>query len=317
SFVPPPGAKRLSAAPGADGGVLHRPAGIPRTPDVVDDASWWHVPQSPKAVLAWEKAHLPKRFKPTGSGTMGNTTGGRTNGGPGGTTNVTPGGADGISPSMWYDQYSLPPVVGALTQRQLTVEAVNAGHGQADLRVDAQDIWLPAKPASERVPSAAKVVTISVNSTRVANSKVPAPKTITNAATVRRIAALVDGLHPSLPGAYSCPADFGDEVQMLFRASAGGRPLATVSAAVDGCQGVSFTAGGKSEPTLAGGGTLAKKVLAAAGLHWSGYTGGPPMPGGSGASTHGGGASSGSGASPGGAGGGVNPGGVMQPGTKG
>jgi hypothetical protein len=64
SFVPSPGARKLAAAPGADGGVLGHPQMEQDTPDIVDDAASWQVPgQAPQAMLSWEAAHVSHRFK--------------------------------------------------------------------------------------------------------------------------------------------------------------------------------------------------------------------------------------------------------------
>jgi hypothetical protein len=160
------------------------------------------------------------------------------------------------------------------------VNVVDAGGGQAALRVDAQVTWVPAKPASEQVPAAAKVVTISATPGPIVGAKVPAPVTISNVATVRRIASLVDGLPVFPPGRYSCPADLAKAVRMTFRASAGGPPLAVVTAGLTGCQGVNVFVGGTPQPALADGAALARQVLDTTGLRWTGYGGGPPMPGG-------------------------------------
>jgi hypothetical protein len=80
-------------------------------------------------------------------------------------------------------------------------------------------------------------------------------------------------------------------VQLTFRDGAAGPVVATVTAGLSGCQGVTFYAGGKAQPVLAGGGTVAQQVLSVTGLHWTGYTPG------------------GAGYTPGGA---VNPGGIEQ-----
>jgi hypothetical protein len=255
SFVPPPSATRLTAEPTAGGGALSRPAAVPRSSDLVDDVSWWRVHGSPQTVLAWEKTHLPRRFTLAGSGMAGSP------------------------PTVWSQQYTLPSVSGVLAQRELAMETVSAGGGQSAVRVDAQVTWLPAKPASERIPSGAKLVTISAISGPIVGAKVPAPVTITNAATVQRIASLVNGLPIFPPGVYSCPADLGRAVQMTFRATAGGPPLAVVTAGVASCQGVGFTVGGQRQPALADGAALARQVLAITGLRWTGYGGGAPMPG--------------------------------------
>lgn len=279
SFVPPSGAVRLTAAPDADHGALGRPVTPVASPNTVDNVSWWRVKGTPQAVLAWEKSHISSRFKATGSGS---------------------GFSVGHQSTMWSQQYSLPPVPGLLDQRQLAVSAVNDGEGQTALRVDSQVTWLPAKPASERIPASAKAVTISASPGVIRDGKVPAPVTITSAATVEKIASLVEGLPVFPPGRYSCPADIGKAVQMTFRGSATGPALAVVTADLTGCQAVSFTVGGKKQPGLSGGASAAQQVLAASGLHWNGYSTGVARPGGGGSTNPS-------------SGGAVNPGGVMQP----
>jgi hypothetical protein len=257
SFVPPPGAVRLSAAPPAAAGALRTaPGAAAGSPDVARDTSWWRVPGSPQQVLAWEKAHLPSRFTMSGHGTSG-------------------------SPAqLWQEDFALPAEAGVLPVRGLTVNAVDAGGGQAALRVDAQVVWVPAKPVSEQVLPAAKVVTISAAPGLIVGAKMPAPVTISNAATVQRIGSLVDGLPVFPSGRYNCPADVAKGVRMTFRASAGGSPVAVVTAGLTGCQGVNVIVGGKPQPSLANGAAAARQVLSIAGLRWTGYGGGSPMPGG-------------------------------------
>ena len=56
--------------------------------------------------------------------------------------------------------FALPAVPDVLTQRELVVLAVRSG-SQTAIRVDAQVVWLPARPAAERVPPAAAVLTVT------------------------------------------------------------------------------------------------------------------------------------------------------------
>ena len=58
--------------------------------------------------------------------------------------------------------FSLPDITGVLDSRELVVEVVQDGANTA-IRVDAQVTWQPAVPASEKVPAAAKAVTISMD----------------------------------------------------------------------------------------------------------------------------------------------------------
>ncbi len=244
SFVPPPGARRLPAAPDAAAGALRQPVQVPGTPDLVDDTSWWLAPGQPEAVLAWERAHLPRRFASAGSGTSY---------------------AGGVA-TEWWDEFSLPAVPAVLNSRELIVQVVSAGQGQTAIRVDAQVTWLPAKPAAERVPAGAKVLTLR-DLPGLAGGKPPAPVTVTNRAKVAKIASLADGLPVFPPGTWSCPADNGQALMLTFR-GAGDRTLAVLVSDSTGCNTVSFTVGGKSLLTLWDGATFVRQVLALAGLHW-------------------------------------------------
>jgi hypothetical protein len=238
AFAVPPGARRLPQAP--DG--LKTPITTLVSTTLVDKASFWRAPGQPQAVLAWEQAHLPRRF--------------------------TPGDED-FGPPSWDRTFSLSPVPGVLDVRDLVVEVTGAGHGQTAIRVDAQVSWQPPRPASERVPSAARAVTISQLPSLIPHpGRLPAPVTITSLAVVRQLAALVDNLQLSTigPGA-SCPAAFGGGIRLTFLARAGGPPLA-VAEGPEACGTVQFSAGGKRQPALQMTGSFIPQVLKLAGLHW-------------------------------------------------
>jgi hypothetical protein len=249
SFVVPPGARRLPTAPDTDGGVLKSPSDFPVSTALVDDTSWWLAPGQPQAVLAWEKTRLPGRFVP-GDSTFG---------------------VPGDPQAHWSDTFSLPPVAGVLNTRDLVVEVVSAGGGQTAIRVDAQVTWQPPRSAAERVPSAARVVTITqLPSLLPGRGRPPAPVTITDAAVVRRIAALVDDLPVSTLGVASCPAMLGGGIELTFRARADGPVLAATNSA-GSCDTVLFSIGGRQQPALANSATLVQQVLKVAGLRWKVY----------------------------------------------
>jgi hypothetical protein len=128
-----------------------------------------------------------------------------------------------------------------------------------------------AKPVTERVPSTARVVTITSIPGLGSRGRLPEPVTLAGAAAVRRIAALVDALPVFPPGAYNCPMDTGKGLRLTFRATSGGPAVATATAGLDGCGGVSLTVAGGPRPGLSGGPEFAAQVLAIAGLHWPGY----------------------------------------------
>ena len=243
SFVPPPGARRLTGAPDAGGGVLTRPAMTVVMANLVDAASWWLAPGQPQAVLTWEKAHMPRRFTSSEWGSSGQD-----------------------ASEEWDRVFDLPPVPGVLNSRQLIVEVASAGHGQTGIRIDAQVEWLPPKPAAERVPAAAESVTISAVPSGQPIGKWPPGATITSRDEVRRIASLVNGLRVWPPGRYSCALPPTWLMKLTFR-GADGRTLAVVTGD-QWCDTVDFTAGGKPLLSLGGADSLKQQVLAIAGLHW-------------------------------------------------
>ena len=204
--------------------------------------SFWRAPGQPQAVLAWEQAHLPRRF--------------------------TPEDAD-FGPPSWDRTFSLAPIPGVLNARDLVVEVAGVGHGQTAIRVDAQVSWQPPRPAAERVPSAARVVTITpLPSLDPHASRPPAPVTITGLAVVRRLAALVDSLQLSTIGpAASCPPPPGGGIQLTFLARVG-RLLLAVAHGPAGCGTVQFSAGGKPQPALQITGSFIPQVLKLADLNW-------------------------------------------------
>ncbi len=246
SFAVPTGAQQLSAAPTVEDGVLKSPAQVPGTPDLVDEAEWWIAPGAPQSVLAWEARHLPHRFSAAGTGTGS---------GPGFAT--------------WTQIASLPDIPAVLDSRELVVTTVRDGDKTA-IRVDAQVTWQPARPASEKVPAAATAVTVSMDlGLNQGSRKPPKPVTITDQVTVRKLAALINGLAPFPPGTFNCPADFGGSLVLTFRAGPGTPALAVATADLSGCGGADLTIGGKSEPALAGPGTdIGPQILSTAGLSW-------------------------------------------------
>jgi hypothetical protein len=239
AFVAPPGARRLPQAPHA----LKIPITSLGSIAQVDDVSFWRAPGQPKAVLAWEQAHLRGRF--------------------------TLGDAD-FGPPSWDRMFSLPPIPGVLNVREMVVEVTSAGRGLTAIRVDAQVSWQPPRPAAEQVPSAARVVTITqLPSLNPRDPRPPAPVTITNRAVVRRLAVLVDSLQLSTigPGA-SCPAPPGGGLRLTFRGTVGGPALA-VAQGPAACGTVQFSAAGKQDSALQLTDTFIPHVLKLAGLHWN------------------------------------------------
>jgi len=260
SFPRPPGAQRTGliaslTAPGE---------GPAATPDVATATQWWRAPGQPQAVLAWIQAHVPAGF------TLGGTGSGSYEPGP----TAAPG-------QSWTDQFELAPVPGVLTQRWLVVLVVADG-GQTAIRADAQVVWLPARPAAERIPPDARVVTITpVFGIRPVKRfvRLDPPVTVTSPAKVAAIAAVIDGLPLFPPGAFSCPADFGGAMRLTFRMSVRGPVVAQLTAQYGGCGTVSVSIDGRAMPALSdytsSGQQLQQRVLAIAGARWPYLPGSP------------------------------------------
>ena len=243
SFVPPPGATRLAKAPNLPGGYLKHPITYLGDGYQVDGTTFWQAPGAPTAVLNWEIGHISHRF--------------------------ALGDADfGISGSPADRSFELPAVPGVLTSRDLVVEVVSMGAGQTGIRVDAMVGWQPPRPAIDKVPATARVVTIA-ETTMQTGQRLPSSVTITDPAVVAKLAALVNSM-PIAPingVAVSCPGGFGSSLTLTFRAGPGAPVLAKVQ--TDQACGVTiFSANPNQDLALTQPANLDQRLLAIAGLSW-------------------------------------------------
>jgi hypothetical protein len=250
-FAVPPGAKRLSAPPASLSPELGKPFEEPGTPNLADKDLLWEAPGTPAAVLAWEEQHVPRQFARGGNISVINFFGELETG----------------------DTFSLPAIPEVLDIRELMVEVVAAGGRQTAIRVDAYVAWIPPKPAGAVVPSAAAVVTLSLNDGGDANgAKPPAPVTITDPATVRKVTAVIDGVPPSSGGTdFGCPP-FGDGIlDLVFRARPSRPVLATAVLQLYGCEWVDLTVGerGYALGNAGDARSTATQVLKAADVSWA------------------------------------------------
>jgi hypothetical protein len=247
SFAVPPGGHRLGGPPNLPGGVLKTPASYLGATWEVHVTDFWEAPGDPQALLAWEQGRLTPRF------TLGDA---------------------GFGPPVWDRGFQLAPA-GALVTRELDVELASAGDGQTGIRVDAWVAWQPPRPAGSQIPSTARTVTIAESSNGVvtgpgapATKRLPAPVTITDPATVRALATLIDGLPLSaIPADTPCPDTLGPFLSLTFRARSGGPALATVQTDQP-CDGVSLTVGGEQQPNLENEPALDGRILKLAALPW-------------------------------------------------
>jgi hypothetical protein len=157
--------------------------------------------------------------------------------------------------------------------RQLTVEVTDPSNSVTYVRVDANVAWIPARPASDKVPAGVTVVTITASPDMNQPKQAPAPVTVTDPAKVARIVTALDDLPLQTFHPISCPAEDNRGMTLTFRASPGGAVLATARELIPSCGGLSFLIGGARQPDLADWGAFPSEVLAIAGVHWpKGYS---------------------------------------------
>jgi hypothetical protein len=232
--VLPSGAMLARRDPATDG-ALPEPAFEAATPALVDLHRFYLIAgEQPSAVLAWFQGHVPA-----------------------GSSRSMSGSGSGPGYSFSALEYSFRSISRALVSRDISVSVAAARGGGTAIRIDAQDIWWVPRPRSERVPAGVQLIDVTVQRL---NPTSTTSLTVTDAAKVRRIVSLVNALPPAQPGAFSCPADFGPDVALSFRASASATPLARAVAQGSGCGGVSFTLHGRSEPGLSDGYELVSQL---------------------------------------------------------
>jgi hypothetical protein len=158
--------------------------------------------------------------------------------------------------------YSLPAIPGVLPQREMNVQAYDAGGGMTVIRADAMVSWQPPRAATEVIPASVRAVTVAASGPWPGN---PAAVTIRSASVARQLAALVNSLPVATPGrAVPCPMAVG--LTLTFSAP-GGQPAAVASGPAE-CGVVHLTLDGRDEPDLEPPAAYRATVLQLAGLHW-------------------------------------------------
>jgi hypothetical protein len=241
-LVLPSGATQVRKEPSGDAGQLERGDAALWYAAEVDRVRFWVTSATPAAVISSVGAHVPKGAASGGIGWSGSP--------------------DASS----FESWSLPTVDGGrLGERLLDVEAVQLTDGETGVRADAWVQYAAPRPYAQRVPAQARILDITV--TR--DAKLVSSRELTNTAAVRRIAAVADAL-PFVGGpdvAIACPELGGPDERfdtLRFRASPGGRALATVSMwsstpnTGDPCEASSLWIRGHSQRSLADGGVLLK-----------------------------------------------------------
>jgi hypothetical protein len=235
SFVPPPGAIRLAKQPELPGGWGSYAGGGLNATTRVDAVGYWRAAGRPTALLAWEQAHISRRYS---------------------RQDVL------IGPPSWDTVYSLPAIPGVLPQREMNVQVYDAGGGITVIKADAMVSWQPPRPAAEVIPASMRVVTITPSGPWRGN---PAPVTISSASVVRQLAAVVNSL-PVAVVEIGVPCAMGVGFTLTFSAP-GGQPVAVANGPAE-CGVVHLTLNGKDEADLQPAESYRATVLKIAGLHW-------------------------------------------------
>jgi hypothetical protein len=200
-----------------------------------DAAGYWRVAGQPTALLAWEQAHISRSYS---------------------RQDVIMG------PVSWDTVYSLPAIPGVLPQREMNVQAYDAGGGMVILMADAMVSWQPPRPATEVIPASVRVVTIAASGPWPGD---PRPVTITAAPVVRRLAALVNSLPVSTVD-QDIPCPMGAGLTLSFGAP-GGQPVAVADGPAQ-CGEVNLTLHGQDEPDLQPPGSYLATIMKIARLPW-------------------------------------------------
>ncbi len=249
----PPGSSESPRNPQEAGSLLAGPAtGPPASPNAVDEHAWWLVPAAPAEALAYICAHLPPGTGRWESGT-----------GPSGPT----------VPENTFVGFRWPGAPG-----ELVVWAVRLPNGSTALRADAQVVWVVPRAASERIPTGARLLTISAHAsqrTRIGHERAAVlkrlPSRVSSVARIEKIIALLNGLRVQQPGVRFCPESPVESVTLGFYADRLASPLAVATIDTSGCGGVSLTIQGTAEPELEGGWFLVEQISQALGTRRRGH----------------------------------------------
>jgi hypothetical protein len=234
----PPGAVPSDKAPPDTPPILLKGPGRP-LPTTAHAWSWWTVAGEPAAAVEWMIAHPPAGVASMGSGTSV---------------------AFGSEEQAKIGEFTWPEVPNVLTHRMLYAAAVPGPTGSSIVRADSLVSWFLPRPPEEQIPDSAQVL-------EVADEHIPTTTTrlvITRPRTVRRIAALIDGLPASSAGKVNCLRNRPNHyLRLTFRARPEGPALAEASQtlpALGDCQPLTLRLDGKLQMPLGKGQAIYKAL---------------------------------------------------------
>jgi hypothetical protein len=226
-FRPPPGAKQLSGAPKPLPDRLNLPfpdfAGSNTTRVLL--TSWWSYPGTLRQANTWFAAHPPT-----------------------GTVEGVEGSGTSPAATAWYRSYDRP-LTAQLAQRSLGISAQTVG-GRTLLRVDAESVWLPVRPADSMIPAGATRVVVK-EQLPGQNGTLPKPVTVATVTDPRLVSADVaafNGLTVPIPGAWtSCGMDTGRSLSFAFYQGGSATAAATAHVQLGGCNAVDLSVRGGAQ----------------------------------------------------------------------
>ena len=196
------------------------------------------MPGEPEVVAAWIEAHVPAGARLSGYGD-----------------------STGLGVMRWFAGFRFPvnePDV--ISSEELAFEAIAAEGGGTALRADGEVIWTLPRAASEHIPDG--IAAISVRAAASQPAPVSVSQTITEAASVQEVIALIEGLHPPGGGFELCPADFPGSLalELEFLKAGQAEPAAKLVAETGGCGSIALWVHGQFEGYLDGASTVAVHI---------------------------------------------------------
>jgi hypothetical protein len=234
----PPGAVGFDQVPFDNQELNHSGLGVSTVNMTADRYSFWRVPGSGQALLAFEKRHMLPGLRSVGGGS-------------------SPDGYAG-------DEFD-GPIIDGSPRREVTVTVVPI-NGQTYVRLDAGVAWIYPRSPQEVIPAGVRRIDIRDGAVR---------RRVTDPAQVTQIVRWFNALHVSQPGpAVECVAILALQATFVFRSASGAR-LATAgvpSTTATNCDSIAFSIGGKRQGPLIdatmGKNAFAFRVERLLGLKW-------------------------------------------------
>lgn len=231
-FRAPPGAREEPSFPSDVQELLGASGSEPYSSRLVKRHADWLAPGKPQEVLRWLERHQAPGWN-------------------GGMT-IRYGGPEGRS---WSAYLEWRREVEGIWSKSLLITTVGLPGRQTAVRAEAQDTWLLPRSPADRVPPAARLLTVSVGRGDATRSI-----STSNPAVVRRVAKLINAQRLVQGEFFSCgmegvPAAPPKLVRLEFRAGRGGRLLAAASKEVPGglCKPLQLRVPGRKAVSLEAG----------------------------------------------------------------